>query len=102
MHKRYWRIQGHDGFKTIFETTVEHRLFTNEQIQQVLQALAAKAGLTFTEIIGAYSRRRSNISNDLLAVHRDSGHPIYMCGSNPTFTASVVDENGKIIVYPII
>ena len=100
MNKLYWLIRGYDGFKTIFEKRVGLGQFTDDQIQHLLQALAAKAGLNFAEIVGAYATRRTKISNDLLAVHKDMKHSTYMCGSDPVFTASVVDEDGKIIVYP--
>ena len=100
MSKRYWLIKGHDGFKTIFEMKVGAGQITDDQIHLLLQALAAKAGLTFAQIVGAYAKRRTRISNNLLAVNKDFRHSTFMCGSCPTFTASVVDENGKIIVYP--
>ena len=74
--------------------------FTDGQIQHLLQALAAKAGLTFAEIVGAYAKRKTSISTDLLEVHKDFNQQTYMCGCDPHFTASVVDENGKIIVNP--
>ncbi len=97
MRKRYWLIRGYDGFKSIFKTKVGLGQFTDDQIRHLLRALTAKAGLTFAEIVGAYAKRRTKISNNLLAVHKDFSQPTYMCGSDPHFTASVVDENGKII-----
>src|SRR2546426_10564743 len=100
MNKRYWLIRGYDGFKKIFEMKVGLGQFTDDRIQRLLQALAAKAGLSFAEIVAAYAKRRTKISNNLLAVHKDFSHPTYMCGSDPRFTANVVDENGKIIVCP--
>lgn len=100
MKKRYWLIRGHADLKYIFEMKVGLGQFTDNQIQHLLRALAAKAGLNFAEIVGAYAKRRTKISNDLLAVHKDMKHSTYMCGSDPVFTASVVDEDGKIIVYP--
>jgi len=100
LKKRYWCIQGYDGLKTIFKMKVGVGQFTDDQIKHLLQALAAKAGLNFDEIVGAYAKRRTKISNKLLHVHKDSTRPDYMCGSNPVFTARVVDEDGKIIVYP--
>ena len=100
MNKTFWLIRGHDGFKTIFERKVKLGQFTVDQIQNLLQALAAKAGLDFDEIVGAYAKRKTKIANGLLFVHKDPRHPTYMCGSVPVFTASVVDENGKMIVYP--
>jgi hypothetical protein len=96
----YWRIQGYDGFETIFKTRVKLGQFTEDQIKDLLRALTAKASLTFDEIVGAYARRRTKIANDLLHVHKDSAHSTYMCGSNPHFAASVVDADNKIIKPP--
>ena len=94
-NKLYWMIRGFDSTKPIFEERVGLGQFTEQQIQRVLQALTAKAGLRFTEIVGAYARRRSKIANKLLEVHRDG--LTYLCGTNPHFVASVVDESGKIV-----
>jgi hypothetical protein len=98
MSKRYWLIQGYDGLETIFKTKVGIGQFTSDQIQDLLKALTAKMGLTCDEIVGAYAKRGTKIANDLLAVHHD--FPTYMCGSTPVFTASIVDESGKIIPKP--
>ena len=64
---------------------------TEEQIKAVLQALAAKAGLTFDEIIGAYAKRGTKIATDLLLVQRDSPYPVFTCGSNQYFIAEVAE-----------
>jgi hypothetical protein len=95
MSKRYWLIRGNDGFKTIFETKVKFGQFTADQIHNLLKALTAKKGLTCEEIVGAYAKRGTKIANDHLIIRYD--FTTYMCGSNPFFTASIVDESGKII-----
>lgn len=100
MTQRYWRIRGYDNSTEIFETRVEVGQITYDQIKQMLKALAAKAGLDYDEIVGAYAKRRTEIANDLLAIHREAEPAILSCGTNPHFVASVVDENGKIIRYP--
>lgn len=64
----YWHIQGHDSLKTIFETKVPIGQFTSDQIQDLLKALTAKAGLTYVEMVGAYASRRAKIANNLLEV----------------------------------
>ncbi len=74
--------------------------FTEDQMQRLLQALTAKEGLSHDEIVGAYAKRGTTISNDHLAVHKDPSQLTYMCGCNPYFVASVVDENGKIVRFP--
>jgi hypothetical protein len=96
MEKLYWRICGYDGSKEIFDMNVGHGQFTEDQIKHLLRALAAKAGLTDAEIVGAYAKRKTKIANDLLSVQKDFDHPTYACGDNPSFVASVVDERGKI------
>jgi hypothetical protein len=100
MGKRYWRICGYDSSKEIFRMKVGIGQFTEDQIQHLLRALAAKAGLTDAEIVGAYAKRKTKIANDLLSVQRDFNYPTYLCGDNPSFTASVVDEQGKITRHP--
>ena len=90
MKKLYWQIEGFDSMKTIFETKVPLGCFAENQIQQLLRALTAKAGLTDDEIVGAYAKRGTKVSNNLLDVQHDSRHKTYMCGSNPHFAARVV------------
>lgn len=72
--------------------------FTEKQMKQLLMALAAKAGLDYDEIIGAYAMRRTKIANDFLTVRKDSAYPTLTCGHSPHFAASVVDEKGKILL----
>lgn len=71
--------------------------FTEDQIKHLLRALAAKAGLTYAEIVRAYAKRKTKIANDLLSVQKDFNYPTYACGDNPSFLASVVDAHGKVI-----
>jgi hypothetical protein len=92
---RYWLIQGEDSCKIIFRAKVGLGQFTYEQMCDLLQALAAKAGLTFSEIIGAYAKRRTKIANDLLEVNKDYTHRTFSCGVGPTFFATIVDADGR-------
>jgi hypothetical protein len=96
--KLYWLIEGHDSFKIFFKMKVGIGQFTSDQLDHLLKALAPKAGLSYSEIVGAYATRRTKIANDLLAVHSD--YPMVMCGTNPYFTATVVDESGKTVPKP--
>jgi hypothetical protein len=93
--ERYWLIQGNDSCKIIFEAKVGVGQFTGEQMCQLLRALAAKAGLTFSEIVGAYAKRRTKIARDLLEVSKDHIHRTFSCGVGPTFSATVVGADGK-------
>jgi hypothetical protein len=87
--KRYWLIEGYDGTDKIYEKKVPVGQITQDQIKALLMALTAKAGLTYDEIVGAYATRRTKIGNDLLRVHKDGPLPIFHCGSNPHFVASI-------------
>ena len=60
--------------------TVAIGQMTDDQIKQMLKALAAKAGLDYGEIVGAYAKRRTNIANELLAVHRQSESATFTSG----------------------
>lgn len=100
MSKRYWLIRGYNSTEEIFKQQVGLGQFTENQIKHVLRALAAKEGLSLSEIVGAYATRGTTIANDRLAVQKYADSHTYTCGSNPFFTASVVDENGKVIPYP--
>jgi hypothetical protein len=100
--KRYWRIRGYDSSTEIFDMTVAVGQMTDDQIKQMLKALAANAGLDYGEIVGAYAKRRTKIANDLLAVHPESESATFRCGNNPFFVAPIVDDDGKIIRHPIL
>jgi hypothetical protein len=96
--KLYWRIEGYDGLKPIYgPKTIRLGQFTVDQIKHLLQALAATAGLSYDEIVGAYARRGTKIANNHLVVEKEFELPAYTCGSNPHFTAAVVDENGRML-----
>ena len=92
MAKRYWKITGRDGSTKIFERKIEIGTFSEKQIQVLLMALAAKAGLDFDEIIESYASKRSNISKNLLSVTKDGLYPKYLCGDNPHFIATIVED----------
>lgn len=57
-------------------------------------ALAAKAGLNFNEIVGAYAKKNTKTSNDFLSIQKDGPYPVYTCGDNQHFHARIViDED---------
>ncbi len=92
MSRRYWEIRGFDSTEKIYEVYVPVGCLSERQLKEALRALAARAGLSLEEIIGAYARRRTRIANDLLEVTREGPFPIFMCGQNPHFIARVVNE----------
>ena len=92
MPKKMWEICGYDSDKKIFETYAPIGYFSERQIQELLKALVAKAGLTFDEIVGAYAKRSTKASNTLLSINKEGPYPQYMCGPNPYFVARIVER----------
>ena len=90
MTEKLWEIRGYDSMEQIFEIHVPVDCFSEKRIQELLKALAARAGLEFNEIVGAYAKRNSALANDLLKVNKDEHHQQYACGSNPHFIARIV------------
>lgn len=91
--KAYWRIVGYDSTKKIFESEIPWGFFTDKQMSSVLRVLVARAGLTYEEILDSYVKRNTKRYRPLLEVQLQS-KPRFclMCGSNPHFTASVVEK----------
>jgi hypothetical protein len=90
MKQKFWKIEGYDGAKRIFEKEVRFGYFSENQIRCLLKAMASKTGLELDEMIGAYASKNAKISNALLEVHRDQSNSTYSCGESPFFTARVV------------
>jgi len=94
MKQRYWHIEGYDSLKKIFDKKVKIGCISQNQIQDILKALAAKANLNFEEIVGAYAKKNSKIHNNLLLINKSVTKPVtYTCGKNPHFIARIVVEN---------
>lgn len=85
-----WLIRGYDGTTTIYEKKVDRGQLSENQVKTLLMILTAKAGLSFDEIVGACAKRRTKIANEHLQVQRDGPYPVFMCGSNPHFIASIL------------
>ena len=90
MPKTHWLIQGYDSQTKFYERRVNVGQLTDKQVEAMLMALAAKAGLTFDEIVGAYAKKRTKIANGLLVVSREGANQRFVCGENPFFTARTV------------
>ena len=84
-----WIVRGYDGTNLIYERAIPCALYTKNQIQLLLQALTAKAGLSNDEIVGAYARKRSKLRNGHLEVQQNGPSGGLMCGSNPHFVAFI-------------
>jgi hypothetical protein len=84
---RSWLIRGYDSTTLIYEKLVPIGCYSARQVQSLLQALTAKAGLTNDETVGAYARRGTRLHNVHLEVTKGGPHCVFSCGSNPYFTA---------------
>ena len=62
MTEKLWEIRGYDSMEQIFEIHVPVDCFSEKRIQELLKALAARAGLEFNEIVGAYAKEKFGIS----------------------------------------
>ena len=100
MSKRYWRIRVYKRFDTIFDVTIPVGSMTENQVQELLKCLAAKEGLSYEEVIGAYVKRNTKRAHELLNVRKNGPYPEYDCGQDPSFVAIVVDEDGNRLKYP--
>ena len=80
-------IEGYEGFNKIYEKKIPGWHLPDRQIVPLLKCLAAKGGLDFDEIVGAYARRNSRFKNDLLEVNRDRPSLSFQCGVDVCFTA---------------
>ena len=92
MTTRYWHILGYDGLEKIYDRKVKVGYFSETRIRELLMALAARAGLNYDEIVGAYAARNAKIANVLLDVRKEGPYPDYTCGDNPYFVARVIKE----------
>ena len=101
MSKRYWRIRGEKKSDTIFDVTIPSGSITDEQLKELLKCLAATTGrLSCGEIIGAYVKRKTKLANEVLGVKSMGPYLGYWCGTEPSFTAILVDEKGERIECP--
>ena len=93
-HKRkYWRIVGYNSTRKIYEDTMLLGCCSEREMEALLRALVAKAALTYEEIVDSYAKRNTRRHASHLEVQRDAGARFILnCGSNPYFTASVVEE----------
>lgn len=98
--RRFWRIVGNLGTTQIHDQTVPIGEFSDAAMEHLLRALAARAGLDFSDIVNAYAKRHTRRFSPLLEV-RHAGFPYITlsCGNNPYFTATVVDAEGRPIKH---
>ena len=87
-----WRIRGYDSLAQIFDERISAGQITEGALKELLRALVAK-DLSPHELIGAYAKRRTSISNGLLEIQRETQlekkRTIYTCGNNPYYSAEI-------------
>ena len=90
--KRCWRIRGYDSLTLIFDQSVPVGQMTEGNMKELLRVLVAKDLLPH-ELIGAYAKRGTRISNAHLEVQKENQlekrRTVYTCGNNPFYTADV-------------
>ena len=89
--KRCWRIRGYDSTTEIFDQSVPLGQMTEGNLKELLRMLVAK-NLFAGELIGAYAKRGTRISNGLLEIRKENQsekrRTIYTCGQNPHYVAT--------------
>jgi hypothetical protein len=86
-----WRIRGYQSTTKIFDQSVPIGQMTKSSMEELLRALVAK-DLTPLEVIGAYAKRGTRISNGLLEIRKENQpekrRTICTCGHNPHYVAT--------------
>jgi hypothetical protein len=86
----HWRITGWDSMGWSYEKRLSAGLLSWRKAEEVFKVLvAARSGLTESEIIGAFQRKKRRLRNSLLDVTWD-GPRAMNCGSNPYFRVELV------------
>lgn len=89
--KLCWRIRGYDSTTEIFDVKVPIGQMTQSGLKELLRALVAK-DLSPREVVGAYAKRGTRISNGLLDILRSNDlekrRTSYSCGGNPHYVAT--------------
>lgn len=93
MKTRYWHIEGYDSLRKIYDKKVKVGCYPGDHIEELLRALAARAGLSCNEIVGAHAKKGTKVANDLLVVTWSGSPPTYRCGDNPYFLARVIVQD---------
>lgn len=89
--KRCWRIRGYESTIQIFDQSFPTGQMTESGVKELLLALVAK-DLSPRELVGAYAKRGTRISNRLLEIRQgnqpDKRRTDYTCGDNPHYIAT--------------
>ena len=90
---KHWRVVGYDSTTQIFEKVVPLGSLSQKQMAEALRVLAARAGLTFEEILDCHFKKNAKGYRTLLEVQTEARAKFSMtCGENPYFIATVVEK----------
>ena len=89
--KLCWRIRGYDSTVEVFDESVPIGQITKSSIKELLRTLVAR-NLSPREVIGAYAKRSTRISNHFLDIQitnePEKRRTVYTCGENPHYIAT--------------
>jgi hypothetical protein len=95
--QKYWLIEGRDGLSSPWFTAAYRlHLFSENQMSALLQAMAAKSSLSFSEI--ALALCRSSLRSSHLEVQRHYPPFVLSCGPAMEWTAKIVLEDDPKLV----
>ena len=98
--QNFWRVRGYNGLTPFYDVQIPTPYLSENQLKALLRCLAAKEGLSYDEIVGAYAKRKTTLRNDHLEITKNGPYPEYSCGYDPHFVAIVVDSDGKRVQHP--
>ena len=86
--KKHWRVVGYDSTTQIFEKVVPLGSLSQKQMAEALRVLAARAGLTFEEILDCHARKV------LYDVRRES---VFHCYGGREVTSNLSIQSGRAV-----
>jgi hypothetical protein len=95
----WWRVRGFRGPKSFYDYCIPFGAITEEEIQNLLRCMTAKANLSYDEIISAHSKQNTRWCNSLLDVRKIGHYSEYECGTDPRFTAIPVDAQRQRLTH---
>ena len=94
--RRYWLVEGRDGLEPrFFACAYPLHWYSEQQMSVLLQALAAKSSLSYSEIAGALKRKNKRTSHlEVSRLDNRIDKPFTLaCGPSLDWTARVLSES---------
>lgn len=89
--RKVWRVEGYDGDRLIFESTIPLGGASVGAMRVLMQRLACRH-LSGSEIVSASLRRNAKGRSNLLDLADGPDHRVICSGQNPHYVASVVEQ----------